>query len=47
MDVSEVSFMLLIIVINIMLISLGFVILDLLDNKYTKALNDFCKLECK
>ncbi|AGK97611.1 hypothetical protein [Clostridium pasteurianum] len=39
--------MLIIIFINIMVISLGFVVSDLLDNKYTKALNDFCKLECK
>lgn len=39
--------MLLIIVINIVVISLGFVASDLLDDKYTKAINDFCKLECK
>lgn len=40
--------MLLIIVINIVVISLGFLASDmLLDDKYTKAINDFCKLECK
>ena len=40
--------MLLIVVINIVVISIGFVALDLLSNdKYAKALNDFCKLECR
>ncbi len=39
--------MLLIIVINIIFISSVFVVSDILDNKYTKAINDFCKLECK
>lgn len=39
--------MLFITVINIMVISLAFVFFDLLDDKYTKAMNDFCKLECK
>lgn len=39
--------MLLIIVINIIVITLGFLVSDILDDKYTKALNDFCKLECK
>ena len=39
--------MLLIIVINIIVITLGFLVSDILDDKYTKALNGFCKLECK
>jgi hypothetical protein len=42
--------MLLIVAMNIFIISLGFVTSDLLiDDKAakTKALNDFCKLECK
>ena len=42
--------MLLIVAINIIIISLGFVASDLLiDDKSakTKALNAFCKLECK
>ena len=39
--------MLLIIIINIMVISLGFLVTDILDDKYTKTLNGFCKLECK
>lgn len=39
--------MLLIIVINIIVIYLGFLISDILDNKYEKTLNDFCKLECR
>jgi len=43
----EVSLTLLIIFINIMLISLVFVVADPLDSKDTKVLNDFCKLESK
>jgi len=39
--------MLLIIVINIIVICLGFLISGILDDKYEKALNDFCKLECR
>lgn len=39
--------MFLIIVIDIMVVSLGFVVSDLLDDNYTKAINEFCKLECK
>lgn len=39
--------MLLIITINIIVISLGFVASDLLDNNYTNTINDYCKLECK
>jgi hypothetical protein len=39
--------MLLIIVINIVVISLGLVALDLTDDKYTKVKNDFCRSECK
>lgn len=39
--------MLLIIFINIIVLSIGFTVLDLLDNKSKKAMNDFCKIECK
>jgi hypothetical protein len=39
--------MLLIISINIIVIALDFVVLELLDDKSTKAINDFCKIECK
>ena len=46
-NIKEVMLMLFIIIINIIVLSLGFGILDLLDDKYTKALNDFCILECK
>lgn len=46
-NIMEVSLMLLIIVINIMVIFLGVLASDILDDKYTKAVKDFCKLECK
>ena len=40
--------MLLFVVITIVILSLGFTAIDLLsDDKSAKALNDFCKLECK
>lgn len=39
--------MLLIIFINIIVLSIGFTVLDLLDNKSNKAINDFCNIECK
>ena len=39
--------MLLIIVVNIVVISLGLGALDLIDDKYTKVKSDFCRFECK
>lgn len=39
--------MLLIIVINVLVISFAFDVLDSLDDKRAKAVNEFCKLECK
>ena len=39
--------MLSIIVINIIVICLVFLISGILDDKYAKVLNDFCKLECR